>query len=298
MAAPVCLIDASIYIFKYYFAMPENWHHLETGYSTETVYGYTGFLLNFLTHHKPTYMAACFDESLESGFRHVLYPEYKSSRALPDPALAFQLQKCKEVTQLLGIQTFASDVYEADDLLGSLYHTCLSEASAIAILTRDKDLGQVLSRPEDYIWDYSANIQLHTDDIARKFGVRPKQMVDFLALVGDVSDDIPGVPGIGAKTACGLLAHFQSIAAMFERFDEIEHLPLRGAKTLANKIRPYITQISIAQQLATIVLDIPVIMKVTDIKHKAIATDALLQFAEAMGWPKVFSKKIIALSER
>lgn len=305
--SPVCLIDASIYIFRFYFAMPERWYSVESDYPTEAVYGYTRFLLNLLKQHKPNYIAACFDESLGTGFRHELYPDYKANRALADEALAFQLNACQEITQLLGIATFASKVYEADDLLGSLYVQCNKQNAPIALLTRDKDLGQLLNRPQDYLWDCrtqspatnaqdnvaSPSNKMYAKDIENKFGVTPGQMVDYLALVGDAIDNIPGVPGIGAKTASALLQHFGSIENIFAKLHQVKSVPVRGAKTLAEKLEANIAQIAMAQQLATIIVDIPLIDNIDHIAHRSFDTHALVDFFVAMGWSKNTFKTLL-----
>ena len=299
---PSLLIDASIYIFQYYFAMPDNWLSKKDAWPTAAVYGYTCFLIRLLKEQRPERIAACFDESLGSCFRNQIYVNYKSSRALPDEALAFQLNACKKITQLLGIKTFASKTFEADDLLGSLYHRSRRSTRPIAVLTRDKDLGQLIIRDQDFLWDYSASssskasvgsiskrgknkdaksqevndddasnlnmssldmsnldvnnldvnnldysnkgIKLFAQDIAQKFGVQPQQMNDYLALVGDVSDDIPGVPGVGKMTAQKLLTHFGSVESMLDNINELSNLSIRGSSTLINKLVQYEEQIN------------------------------------------------------
>lgn len=256
----ICLLDASIYIFRYYFSLPDNWYS-EDDWPTAAVYGYTSFLLNFIQRQRPQMMAACFDESLGSCFRNQLYPDYKSSRVLPDEALAFQLAACREVTGLLGITSFASATYEADDLLGSLLSDLVraGDSRSIGILTRDKDLGQLLRRPQDCLWDYVNERQqqrLYREDILHKFGVWPEQLPDYLALVGDTADDIPGVPGIGAKTAQALLQWQPSLESLFGRLHEVPALPLRGAKGLPDKLSEYSAQMVLSRCLASIVTDI------------------------------------------
>lgn len=248
------LIDASIYIFRAYFSLPPNWQS-EDGYDTEAVYGFTNFLLD-LCLQAPSRVAVCFDESLETGFRHQLYPEYKASRALPDEALAFQLGACQEVAAALGFACFASDKYEADDLIGCLLAHLTAESEPVAILTRDKDLGQLLLREQDYLWDYAADVQLYRGDIFEKFGVWPEQMVDYLALVGDASDDIPGVPGVGKKTAAQMLANKLSLAALMAEPNRFASMTFRGAKGMAAKLAEHADQIALAQQLAAIVCDV------------------------------------------
>ena len=146
---PTLLIDASIYIFRYYFAMPDRWFSEKKGWSTAAVYGFTTFLIQLL-QQQPLRIAACFDESLGSCFRNDIFPAYKSSRVLPDECLAFQLSACREVSELLGLACFSSDRYEADDLLASLYQDLKRSPRPIAVLTSDKDLGQLLSRSQDF----------------------------------------------------------------------------------------------------------------------------------------------------
>jgi 5'-3' exonuclease len=292
----VLLIDASIYIFQYYFALPDLWFSEKELWPTAAVYGYTAFLHRLLKEQQPRRVGVCFDESLDQCFRNDIYADYKCSRALPDEALAFQLSACKRVTQLMGLQAYASHRYEADDLLGSLYHSCQRSKVPIAVLTRDKDLGQLLcyssvSRQQDFLWDYtSANKdKAYAQDIEHKFGVRPNQLVDYLALVGDSVDDIPGVPGVGKKTAQVLLQQFGSIEQIFKQLDMLPTLSIRGAKQLAEKLDACREQIVIAQQLATIVRDVPLIHGVAALDRRAIQAKKLAVFCAEMGFPKLYT---------
>lgn len=300
------LIDASIYIFQYYFSLPDHWFSQKASWPTAAVYGYTTFLIRLLAEQKPKRIAACFDESLDQCFRNTIYPHYKCSRALPDEALAFQLKACRRVTELLGIRSFGSNHYEADDLLGSLYTRQLRSTQAIGILTRDKDLGQLLKRPQDFLWDYAAKAQAgdvdknssnnaigqqhYMQDITDKFGVKPHQLVDYLALVGDSIDDIPGVPGIGKKTAQVLLQHFDSLQALFAQRSEVAALPIRGAKTIGSKLMEYQEQILMAQKLATIVTDLEITQNVSDITRQEPSWQALKKFCREMGFPRLYSR--------
>ncbi len=300
-AKPALLIDASIFIFQYYFSLPDNWYSEEDSWPTAAVYGYSTFLIRLISEQRPERIAACFDESLETCFRNDIYPDYKCSRALPDEALAFQLSACRRVTDLLGINTYGSKTHEADDLLGSLYQRLTRSPSPIAVLTRDKDLAQLLRRKQDFLWDYlskdslspqseTTGRKLYDTDIHQKFGVAPDQMIDFLALVGDASDDIPGVPGIGNKTAQALLAHYVSIEQLFSNIDALPSLPIRGAKTLGSKILEYREQIHVAQQLATIVVNLPLIQSVSELALAEPKWTLLEQFCTSMGFPKLFQR--------
>ena len=298
--SPVLLIDASIYIFQYYFSLPDNWFSEKECYPTAAVYGYTAWLVRLLKAEQPTRIAACFDESLDQCFRNDIYSDYKSSRALPDDALAFQLNACQKITRLLGVTIYASHRYEADDLLGSLYRICSRSKTPIAILTRDKDLGQLLRRPQDFLWDYAKQQQYDEQGIAEKFLVRPDQLVDYLALVGDAIDDIPGVPGIGAKTASALLKHYGSIEIMLSQLDELLLSPpigVRGAPRIVANLQEYREQIAIAQQLATIVTDLPLIGSVKELDRQKVDLSKVNRFCQEMGFPAL-SKTIATMCNK
>ncbi|MGH1371190.1 MAG: 5'-3' exonuclease [Cellvibrionaceae bacterium] len=302
---PICLLDASIYIFRYYFSLPDNWFS-EEGYPTAAVHGYSSFLLSFLLQHNPSQMAACFDESLGSCFRNEIYPDYKSSRALPDEALAFQLNACREVTELLGIASFSSEVYEADDLLGTLMAHVKAQTESdpvkpdIAILTRDKDLGQLIVRSQDYLWDYvnpAKQERLGRTEIQQKFGVWPEQLVDYLALVGDAVDDIPGVAGVGAKTAQALLQWGGDIENIFRQMPQITSLPIRGAKGLAQKLVDHTEQIAISRSLAQIITDIELDLASSSLRRSSPDAEACEDFCERMGFGQPIRKKFNQLVE-
>lgn len=296
---PALLIDSSIYIFQYYFSLPDNWFS-DQGYPTGAVYGFTTFLLRLLEEQQPRRLAACFDESLGSCFRNQIYSGYKSSRAHPDEALAFQLTACREIAELLGIACFASREYEADDLIGTLCRRLTRNPSPVAILTRDKDLGQLLRRPQDFLWDYSKGERFYAGCIQSKFGVSPAQLVDYLALVGDSIDDIPGVPGLGPKTAQALLRAHADLDAIYAALDRLHLVPVRGAKSLAAKLTLHREQVEIARQLAKIVDTIPLDCKVDDLSWsgKRVNMDSAAEFCERMGFPRLMGRLERALQTR
>lgn len=288
---PSLLLDASIFIFQYYFSLPENWVSDE-GYSTNAVYGYTAFLLRLLEEQRPHRIAACFDESLGSCFRNAIYPDYKCSRPPADEALIFQLEACREATELLGIASFSSRKYEADDLLGTLSRMLRDDQSPIAILSRDKDLGQLLRREQDFLWDYSRKEKSFAGDVFHKFGVHPWQLADYLALVGDSIDDIPGVPGVGPKTAQALLAAHQNLDGIFSALNELHLLPVRGARSLAEKLKAHEEQVHMARELATIVEAVPLQCEGDDLDWNSRGVDAesLAGFCERMGFGRLAAR--------
>ncbi len=279
MSHPLFLIDASIYIFRHYFSWPEKWHSQE-GFPTQAVYGYLSFLLTLIEKQSPSYIAAAFDQSLGSCFRNRIYPDYKANRLFPDEALAFQLNACHEVTCLMGIAGLASQTHEADDIIGTLARLGREVGHQIIVLSGDKDLTQLIGS-DDLIWDFGKSEPLGQKEIMDRMGVWPEQVADYLALVGDSSDNIPGVPGIGPKTACALLKHFGSLDLLLQAGDQIKAVPVRGAKQLPAKIETYREQILIAKRLTEIVGDAVLDEPVLD--RRPIELDALDDFCQRMG---------------
>jgi 5'-3' exonuclease len=253
MSKPVYLVDASIYIFQSYFS-PHYEIWAEDGSDLSAFFGFAQFMLRFLRQTQPEYLAVAFDESLFCGFRHSLYPGYKANRVLPDEALARQLEACARLAPLLGVAGFGSKVYEADDIIGTLASRVRGQP--VCIVSRDKDLAQLLEHEDDHLWDFAASMRRYRPDILRQYGIRPEQFPDYLGLVGDAVDSIPGVPGIGAVAARCLLQHFQNIPLLYGHLDEVSSLSYRGAAKGAEILRAYEQEAYLSRALATIVQDV------------------------------------------
>lgn len=277
------LIDASIYIFRAYFALPERWHSAD-GRPLNAVYGYASFLIDFLGQvHAGEYCAAAFDESLGTCFRNDIYPEYKASRALPDEDLAFQLEACRELTELLGIPCFGGSRFEADDYIATLARLCREQGRAVTVVTRDKDLGQLLGREEDRWWDYAADAELDQAGFLERFGVHPAQFADYLALVGDSIDDIPGVPGVGPKSAAAVLGHFQTLQGIEDNLDAIAGLPLRGAARLQQRLAEHWPQVLQARRLTGLEACIPGLVTLPTFPASTHSIDTFNDYLESLG---------------
>ena len=291
------LIDSSIYIFKSYFSLPEKWHADEAGYPTQAVYGFTNFLLDLLKKQQPKHIFCAFDESLQTGFRHQLCPEYKMNRELPDEALAFQLNACKQLCRVLGIAEMASDHYEADDLLGAMAKKVRTAGMQPVIVTRDKDLTQIIQKGDLY-WDIGKSQPKNCQQLEQDLGVGCYQMADYLALVGDSSDSIAGVPGVGPKTARELLSWMPSIEHIIENSDQLRDLPIRGAAKLSDKIAENQDQLLLSRKLATIVTDIDDMPSCDKIQWQGVLQDAFALFADEMGFGDIFNSRAANLRQR
>ncbi|MDH3788161.1 MAG: exodeoxyribonuclease IX [Xanthomonadales bacterium] len=247
---PVYLVDASVYIFRAWFSMPDEFVN-QRGEPTNAVYGFSGFLCNLLEQTGAEHVAVAFDESLSQNYRNEIYPEYKANRDPAPEELKRQFSWARSVAEAMGLQCFADARYEADDLIGTLCEFWRDRGHPICIVTADKDLAQLVGE-NDHWWDFSRNQKLNARQLTEKFGVMPEQMADYLALTGDSVDNIPGVPGVGPKSASALLQHFGDLDTIYERLEEVQHLGVRGARSLQNKLSEHRETAELARQLTVI----------------------------------------------
>jgi 5'-3' exonuclease len=250
------LIDASLYVFRAWHAVPMEFHDSE-GAPVNAVYGFTRFLCDFLERAKPTHTVVAFDESLTTSFRNAIYPEYKANREMPPAELTAQFAYCKRICAALGLTVLADAHYEADDLIGSAVMASRAHGFRSVIVSADKDFGQLICE-QDEQWDFSRDLRWDQHGVKKRLGVRPDQVADYLALNGDAIDNIPGVPGVGAKTAASLLAHFDTLDALFARIEEVPYLRLRGAGQVYVRLKQYREQAMLSRALTGIALDAPV----------------------------------------
>ena len=258
------LIDASIYVFRAWFSMDDSITD-KKGNPVNAVYGFAHFILQLLEREKPTHIAALFDESLTSSFRNTIYPAYKANREPAPDELKYQFQLCRQLCRAIGITEKASKRYEADDLIGSLSERYSNSKNQMIIVSRDKDLVQLLKQG-DLFWDFADDRRLDHDAATHHFGVRPGQMADFLALAGDSVDNIPGVPGVGKKTAQILLNHFVDLEQLYQGLDQVSSLTLRGGQRIMNLLEQHRELAFISRQLAQIKCDIKLQLEPQDLR--------------------------------
>ncbi len=215
----VHLIDASVYVFRAYFSLPPDMRDGE-GNCVHALYGFARFLGDLIERAKPEYLAVAFDASLATSFRNRIYPAYKANREPAPPDLLLQFERCRKWCEHLGVAWFDSSEFEADDIIGTLLTRMRAEGLRTTVVTRDKDMAQLIG-PGDVYWDYSGDIRYHHGEIEERFGVAPERYADYLALTGDAVDNIAGVPGVGPKTAVALMRHFSSLDDLYARLDTV-----------------------------------------------------------------------------
>ncbi|MEO5629502.1 MAG: 5'-3' exonuclease H3TH domain-containing protein [Thermomonas sp.] len=249
------LVDASMYVFRAWHSIPDEFHDAD-GWPTNAVQGFARFLLDLLERERPSHIAIAFDEALDSCFRNALYPAYKANRDPAPPELKRQFAWCKALCQALGMVTLAHQDYEADDLIGSAAHVARKAGYRSVIVSADKDLSQLLAGTDEQ-WDYARGQRWGAGGVKARHGVHAHQIADYLALTGDAVDNIPGITGIGAKSAAILLAHFETLDALLARIDEVPFLRLRGAAGMAVRLREQREHALLWRQLTTVALDAP-----------------------------------------
>ncbi|MFA4498904.1 5'-3' exonuclease H3TH domain-containing protein [Xanthomonas perforans] len=277
---PLYLVDASLYVFRAWHSIPDEFQDAQ-GWPTNAVHGFARFLLDLLEREDPQHITIAFDEALDSCFRHAIYPAYKGNRTPAPDALRRQFAHCKALCAALGLSVLAHRDYEADDLIGSALHSARAHGLRGVIVSADKDLSQLLLEHDEQ-WDYARNQRWGIDGVKARHGVHAHQIADYLALCGDAIDNIPGVTGIGAKSAAVLLAHFGSLDALLERIDEIPFLRLRGAAQMAVRLREQREHALLWRQLTTIALDAPLALTEAGFTRAHADADMLTGLCESL----------------
>jgi 5'-3' exonuclease len=250
----IFLIDASVYVFRAYHSVLPDMRDRD-GNSVHAVFGFARFIGDLIERVRPKYIAVAFDQRRANSYRNRIYPAYKANRERAPVDLVLQFERCRELCRHLGLAVFVDPEYEADDIIGSLATLMRDEGVRSAYITRDKDLAQLM-RDGDVFWDFGAREQFGYHDIERHFGVLPERFADYLALTGDEVDNIPGVPGIGHRTAASLMKAFASLDEMYGDLGRVAQLKLRGAGTLAQKLTEHRDAVYLSRQLTRIACDL------------------------------------------
>jgi 5'-3' exonuclease len=272
----VHLIDASYFVFRAYYSVGLEMTDAD-GQPVNALYGFGRFLGDLLEEARPEHVAVAFDESLSTSFRNEIYPAYKQNREPAPPELKRQFALCRELCRLLGLAEFGSPTHEADDIIGTIAKRLRDDGHRAVIVTRDKDLAQLICDGDHY-WDYAGARRFAYAEMEAQFGCRPERMADFLALTGDSVDNIPGVPGIGPKTAAALFAAFASLEELYAGLERVGSLPIRGAGKLAEKLRLHREAAYLARRLTVIACDMPIEFSLASLRRRKPDLAALGDF--------------------
>lgn len=251
----VYLVDGSSYIYRAYFAI----RHLSNskGEATNAVYGFTNMLLTLLRDKHPDLVAVIFDTKAPT-FRKELYPEYKANRAAMPEDLIPQIPMIKDVVRAFNLPALEMPGYEADDIIATLARRYAEAGHDVTVVTGDKDLMQIVNDRVQLLDTMKGKVTQRAEVIER-FGVPPEQVIEVLGLAGDSSDNIPGVPGIGEKTASQLIQEFGSITNLLDNIDQV-----KGKKRQEN-LRNFADQARLSRQLADLVYDLDIQVELDDL---------------------------------
>ena len=261
------LVDSSIFIFRaWYGPNPERVNLRQQ--PNQAFVGFSDFVYRLLTEQAPRHLVFAFDESLSKSARKEIYADYKANRSPAPEELKRQFAWCREWLEALGISCVSSKRWEADDLIGSLANYHGSTRLPVTILTADKDLAQLITE-RDIWWAYLDNRKLDYRAICKKFGVRPEQIADQLALTGDKVDNIPGIPEVGPKTAARLLKKYDTIDILRQHLHEVADMKFRYAGRIQRSLIEHQALLDISLALTRINCEIEEMRQVDIRRHQA-----------------------------
>ncbi|BDY06919.1 DNA polymerase I [Ferrimonas sp. YFM] len=270
---PLILVDGSSYLYRAYHAPP----HLTNskGEPTGAVYGVVNMLRSLIRQFNPSHMVVVFDAKGKT-FRDDLYPDYKAHRPPMPDDLRSQIQPVHEIIRAMGLPLLVVEGVEADDVIGTLAMQAEKAGHKVVISTGDKDMAQLVTDNITLINTMTDTV-MDPEGVVNKFGVGPELIIDLLAMMGDKVDNIPGLPGVGEKTALAMLQGIGGLDAIYGDPDAVATLGFRGAKTMPKKLRDNEKEAFLSYQLATIKLDVPLNQEMADLKVIAPDRDALVK---------------------
>jgi DNA polymerase-1 len=286
MAHPIILIDGMSLVFRAYYAMQRQGMRSPAGEPTGAVFAFVNILTSLLEKHDPEAIAVVFDTA-QPTFRHEMYPEYKAHRDAFPEDLGPQLKHIKDMITLLGLESIELPGFEADDIIGTIASRESAKGHEVLCITSDKDYFQLVNdkvrilRPGNTATEYEP---YDAQRVKEKFGVGPERVIDVLALMGDSSDNVPGVKGVGEKTALPLIQQHGSLEHLYEHLDSIEKASLKQ-KLIDSRDMAFLSK-----KLVTIHTDVPINHDRAALHRQPIKFDELDSFFEAMGFHQIRRK--------
>lgn len=276
------LVDVSSMFFRAFFAIRPL--TAPSGLPVNAIYGFVSMLVKLLKEEKPDYLVFCYDRK-EPSFRKEIYPEYKAHRTEMPEDLGKQIPYIKKFADLMGIPSLEIAPYEADDIIGTLVQLGREKNLEVYIVSGDKDFGQLIQN-HVFLYDTMKDHKYDTQGVKEKWGVSPDKFIDYLALVGDTSDNIPGVEGIGPKGAQKLLQDFESLEDIYKNIDKI------SSSSLKQKLLNSKEQAFLSKKLVTIALDVPVEKNIENYKMRPLQTEELRSLLRELNF-KTFEQSLL-----
>ncbi len=284
MKKKLILIDGNSIAYRAFFALPLL--NNDKGVHTNAVYGFTMMLMKILEDEKPTHMLVAFDAG-KTTFRHKTFSEYKGGRQKTPPELSEQFPYIRELLQSYGIRHYELENYEADDIIGTLSLQGEKDGYEVIVISGDKDLTQLSSEKTTvYITRKGiTDIESYTPEhIQEKYGLTPDRIIDMKGLMGDSSDNIPGVPGVGEKTAIKLLKEFETLEKLLQSIDQV------SGKKLKEKLEEFKDQALMSKELATITREAPLTVGLGELEFPGMNEEKLRPFFKELGFNSLLDK--------
>lgn len=284
LSKKVVFIDGNSVAYRAFFALPLL--NNDKGIHTNAVYGFAMMLEKILAEEKPTHVLVAFDAG-KTTFRHETFADYKGGRQKTPPELSEQFPYIRELLKAHGIALYELENYEADDIIGTLSKQAEENGFEVRIVSGDKDLTQLASEKTTVLVTRKGvtDIEKYTPEhIQEKYGISPEQIIDMKGLMGDSSDNIPGVPGVGEKTAIKLIKQFDTVEKLLESLDQV------GGKKLKENLKTYKDQALMSKKLATIFREAPVEIGISDIDYQGANTEKLIALYKELGFNSLLEK--------
>ena len=283
----IFLLDGSACFYRAFHAIPL--FTTSAGEPTNAIYGFTQTLRKLIKEHSPDYIGVAFDLKGPT-FRHKLYDEYKAKRPKMPDELVSQIPGVKEVIRALGVPVIEKEGYEADDVIAALTGSAKAMSLRVVIVSGDKDLYQLVDE-STVVLDLNKGKEFGIKEVTERFGVLPEQIVDFLALSGDSSDNIPGLPGVGPKTALKLIAEHKTLDGIYENLSAVKSDKLRQ-NLVENKALA-----TLSKELATLIYDIELDVGIDDMKFSGPDQEALKPLFKKYEFTKLYKEIIMVEDE-
>ncbi|TKC15766.1 DNA polymerase I [Robertmurraya kyonggiensis] len=288
MSKKLVLIDGNSIAYRAFFALPLL--NNDKGIHTNAIYGFTMMLMKILEDEKPTHIMVAFDAG-KTTIRHSTFSEYKGGRQKTPPELSEQFPYIRELLDAYGISRYELENYEADDIIGTLSLEAEKDGFEVKVISGDKDLTQLssdkttVSITKKGITEIEEYTPAH---IKEKYGLIPEQIIEMKGLMGDASDNIPGVPGVGEKTAIKLLKEFQTVENLIASIDKV------SGNKLKEKLEEFKDQALMSKELATIIRDAPVQIDLEEVEYEGFEQDKLVKFFKELGFNSLLEKMDVA----
>ena len=274
------LIDGSSYIYRAFFALPPAVN--SAGFPINATYGFISFMMKLMKRHQPDYLAVVLDAGRQT-FRNQIFVEYKRNRRQIPNGLVLQLPHIRRVLDAFNVTALELQNYEADDLIGTLCAILCDQHCDLIVVSSDKDLMQLITNTIS-LFDSAKERWIGANEVMARFGVEPERVPEVLGLMGDVVDNIPGIKGVGRKTAIALMQQFRNLEDLYGNLDRLQQSNLRGVPRLREALQAGKETAFLSRDLATIKKNVPMQIDLEQLRFKGYSRDKMRSLFAELGF--------------